>query len=184
MYEYIPRKTNKKAMYLVLMLLIGGVAVLFSSTLIMRSFRWIFQLIGIGFMTASIFLLTRYISKSFIYGIEQGHKEGYELTVTEVQGKRRITVCRLTVALMSGVETVEASDEQKREAIKKKIKEEGRQPFNYCTDIAPASVCYVFSEECNEKVAVVFQPDETIMSYLSSVKNDTEDIGDETDDNQ
>jgi hypothetical protein len=165
MYQYIPQKSNRRAMYLVCLFLIGGGLLLFLSTKLkgVIGFIWIFQLIGISFCAASIFIFSRYVSKSYIYAITN---EG-DLTVTEVQGKRRITVCRLSIASASRIESCEGSETEKINAIKKHIKTEKRKVYNYCIDIVPSAVCYVFSEEF-EEVAVIFQPDEKMLDILNS----------------
>lgn len=171
MYEYIPQKSNKKAMYLVCLFLIGGGLLLFLSTWLedVFGFIWVFQLIGIAFCAASIFIFTRYISKSYIYAVT---RDG-DLTVTEIQGRKRITVCRLSISAISRVESFESADEGRLNALKNEIKNEKRKIYNYCIDIAPSDFCYIFSEEY-EDLAVVFQPDKRMLEYLKSndAKND------------
>ena len=55
MYQYIPQKSNKKAMYLVCLFLIGGGLLMFLSTKLkgVIGFVWVFQLIGIALCAAS-----------------------------------------------------------------------------------------------------------------------------------
>ncbi len=171
MYQYIPQKSNKKAMYLVCLFLIGGGLLMFLSTKLkgIIGFIWIFQLIGIALCAASIFIFSRYVSKSYIYAVTN---EG-DLTVTEVQGRKRITVCRLSIPQMSRVESFEGAQTEKINAIKKQIKSEKRKVYNYCIDLVPSTVCYVFSEEY-ENVTVIFQPDEKMLDILKGYKK-TED---------
>lgn len=165
MYQYIPQKSNKKAMYLVCLFLIGGGLLLFLSTKLkgIVGFIWIFQLIGIALCAASIFIFSRYVSKSYIYAVTN---EG-DLTVTELQGKRRVTVCRLSIAQASRIESFEGAQTEKINEVKKQIKSEKRKVYNYCIDLVPSAVCYVFSEEF-EEVAVIFQPDEKMLDILKS----------------
>ena len=103
------------------------------------------------------------MSKSYIYAVTN---DG-DLTVTEVQGKRRVTVCRLSIAQASRIESFEGADNEKINAIKKQIKSEKRKVYNYCIDLVPSAVCYVLSEEF-EEVAVIFQPDEKMLEILNS----------------
>lgn len=165
MYEYIPQKSNKKAMYLVCLFLIGGVLLMFLSMRLkgIIGFIWVFQLIGIALCAASIFIFSRYVSKGYIYAIT---KDG-DLTVTEVQGRRQITVCRLSIAQISEIELLDSPDAERTNAIKKKIKSEKRKVYNYCIDLVPSRVCYIFSEEY-EAITVIFQPDEKMMEYIKT----------------
>jgi len=87
--------------------------------------------------------------------------------VTEVQGRKRITVCRLSISQMSRIESFEGAQTEKINAIKKQIKSEKRKVYNYCIDLVPSTVCYVLSEEYDE-VAVIFQPDEKMLEILNS----------------
>ena len=171
MYQYIPQKSNKKAMYLVCLFLIGGGLLMFLSTKLkgVIGFVWVFQLIGIALCAASIFIFSRYVNKGYIYAIT----EDGDLTVTEAQGRKRITVCRLSVSQMSRVESFEGAQTEKINAIKKQIKSEKRKVYNYCIDLVPSTVCYVFSEEY-ENVTVIFQPDEKMLDILRSYEK-TED---------
>ena len=171
MYQYIPQKSNKKAMYLVCLFLIGGGLLMFFSTKLkgIIDFIWVFQLIGIALCAASIFIFSRYVSKAYIYVVT---KDG-DLTVIEVQGKKRITVCRLSIAQISRIESFDGTQTDNINAIKKQMKSEKRKVYNYCIDLVPSAVCYVFSEEYDE-VAVIFQPDEKMLDILKSYKK-TED---------
>lgn len=155
-------------MYLVCLFLIGGGLLLFLSTYLkgVIGFIWVFQLIGIALCAASIFIFSRYVSKSYIYAVTN---EG-DLTVTELQGKRKVTVCCLSISKASRIESFEGSQTEKINAVKKQIKTEKRKVYNYCIDLVPSTVCYVFSEEYDE-VAVIFQPDEKMIDILKSYKN-------------
>ena len=143
MYEYIPKKSNKKAMYLVCLFLIGGGLLMFLSTLLEGAFGfiWVFQLIGIAFCAASIFIFTRYISKSYIYAVT----EDGDFSVTEVQGRKRVTVCRLSISSISRIEVFDSVDGGRLSALKNEIKSEKRKIYNYCIDLAPLNFCYIFS---------------------------------------
>lgn len=171
MYQYIPQKSNKKAMYLVCLFLIGGGLLMFLSTKLkgIVGFIWVFQLIGLSLCAASIFIFSRYVSKGYIYAVT----DDGDFTVTETQGRKRITVCRLSVASASRIESFEGSDTDKINALKKQIKSEKRKVYNYCIDLVPSRVCYILSEEYDE-IAVIFQPDEKMLDILNSYKK-TED---------
>ncbi len=154
-------------MYLVCLFLIGGVLLMFLSMRLkgVIGFIWVFQLIGIALCAASIFIFSRYVSKGYIYAVT---KDG-DLTVTEVQGRRRVTVCRLAIAQITELELIDAPDAQKTAELKRKMKSEKRKVYNYCIDLVPERVCYIFSEEY-EAVTVIFQPDERLFEYLKKDK--------------
>ena len=150
-------------MYLVCLFLIGGLLLMFLSMRLKGAvdFIWVFQLVGIGLFTASIFIFSRFVAKGYIYSLS----EDGDLTITEFQGKRRVTVCRLSIAQLSAVEEINASDPKKIAEMKKKIKTEKRKLYNYSIDIVPSKACYIFSDEY-EPIAVLFQPDDKMLSYM------------------
>ena len=79
-------------------------------------FKWAVQLAGIVTLAIGIFILTRYVFKSFLYRID-ATESGADLTVTEIQKKSRITVCRIAV---SNIEQVNLFSSGEKEKEKKK----------------------------------------------------------------
>ena len=162
MYEYSPKRTNTAARRLILLFFLGAAALILITMMVPNvPFRWVFQLIAIGLLTAAIFLVTRYVTKLFLYRIENG-----DLTVTEAdaRGKRRITVCRVGVANIQSLERLDephAANAALADLKKQKIK-----LFDYTADLRPADSILLVVREGGEDLAIRLSFDETLFELL------------------
>jgi hypothetical protein len=154
LFEFIPEKNIKKLHRLVGACLFGALA-LMAVTAIFRemAYRWAVQLLSVGLLMMGVFILTRYIMKSFVYAVIRTDR-GDDLTVTEVQGKHRITVCRIALEGIERIIVVEQGDKQTDAQIKQTCKEQKRKRFNYCADLLDEKYICVFANECGESLAI------------------------------
>ena len=172
LYEYTPPKSNKKASGIVL-ILFSLAAGLFLFTIIFPDikFKWAIQLISIIAFVAVIFIISRYIAKSFVYAIFQSNDGTLDLTVSELTnaGRKKITVCRIAINNIEEAHLLDRSireQAEKASSLEKSAKSEQRKIFNYCPDINPSEVCILLVEECNEKFLIKLSPDSTLWEYL------------------
>ena len=177
-YEYTPQKSNKKALgtIIVLFSLATGLF-LFAMIFPEIKFRWVLQLISIIAFVAIIFIISRYIAKSFLYAIVQNDDENLDFTVTEITnaGRTQITTCRIALANIEKSYLLDRSIPEHVETLKalqKSAKSEGRKSFNYCPDINPTEVCVILVEECGEKFLLKLSPDATLWEYLKKDKRE------------
>ena len=173
-YEYIPQKSNKKAIGIIIILTTLAL-VLFAFTLIFPSLplKWIPQLIAIIAFVCVIFIISRYIAKSFLYTVVKNDDDTLDLTVTELTnaGRKKITVCRIAIANIEEAHLIDSTLSEsiaKVEALQKKAKSEHRKSFNYCPDINPSEFCILLVDECGEKFILKLSPDATLWGYLSN----------------
>jgi len=166
MYEIIPPKSNKSAQYFSIVLLVSAFAAMFFSSAIQPSYRSIIQFVSLVMLAFSILLMTRYVLSGYSYAIVKDDDEGYDLTVTELKRKSRITVCRIS---LSGIERVELVGADNKKAISSDSKKYKR--FNYCVDLKPARYMCVFCEECGEKFAINLSFDQKLFDILSAAKD-------------
>lgn len=163
MYQVIPKRTNSQASRLILLFFAGAAALMLITMLVPSiPFRWVFQLIALGLLTAAIFLVTRYITKLFFYRIENG-----DLTVIETdgKGKKQITVCRVGVGNVIRCEHLtrpEQTDAALADLKKRKIK-----LFDYTVDLRPAESLLVLVVEGGEELAIRLSFDEGLLSILT-----------------
>ena len=95
-YEYTPEKNTKKLAGVTGLLLGGAVILILIYKLIPRiSSPWMFQLLAVGMLMMAVFITSRYIMKSYVYAITEQDGDRL-LTVTEIQGRHTITVCRIS----------------------------------------------------------------------------------------
>ena len=134
MFEWIPQKTNKTAQTVILLLFVGA-AILLAFPMILPGlpFRWRVQLLALGFLTAAIFLTTRYVTKMYIYRVLDDGEGERDLTVTEtkVGGKARLTVCRVALSHICRRDLLENFDSTD-------WKKGGKKIFDYRVDLRPA----------------------------------------------
>ena len=163
MYQFIPKKTNYKAILIIFALFAASMGLFAFTTIFDRlPLRWIYQLIGVVCFIPSRLLLTRYVTRSFIYAIEPTDRGG-DFTVTEVAGKRRTVTCR--IALGSIKEKQVVSD--LKDARSKKIR-----IFDYRPDILPEKSILLLSDEGGETVYICLGYDEELLSALPSPKKE------------
>ena len=165
MYEVTPKKSNKAAQYTSVTLLISAFAAMVFSGIPGIPFRAVMQFLALVILSLSILLMTRYTLCAYSYAIVSDHSGGYDLTVTELKRKSRITVCRIG---LSGIEQVTLAKSADK-ALSANLKElsKGRKAYNYCIDLAPAQYIHIISEECGEALVIKLSYDERLFSILS-----------------
>ena len=153
-YEYSPPKSNKKASGIIL-ILFSLAAGLFLFTLLFPNipFKWAIQLISIVAFVAVIFIISRYVAKSFVYAIAEADDGTLDLTVSNIEEAYLLD--------RSNPEHIE-----KIKSLQKSAKADGRKSFNYCPDINPTEFCIILVEECGEKFMLKTSPNSTLCKYL------------------
>ena len=173
-YEYTPPKSNKKALGTVIILLSLAAGLFFFTMLFPDiKFKWLIQLISVIAFVAIIFIISRYMAKSFLYAILQTDDGALDFTVTEITnaGRTQITVCRIALSNIEEVHLLDRSISEhveKLEALKKNAKSDGRKSFNYCPDINPTEFSILLVEECGEKLLLKLSPDSTLLRYFNN----------------
>ena len=94
MEEFRPIRSNNKARNLIFILISAAIAI-FAICAFFKAMPllWLFQLIAFLLFTAGVFLVTRYLTKYYAYRID-----GDELTVMQINQRRQICVCRISLS--------------------------------------------------------------------------------------
>ena len=167
MYEYIPPQNVKKVMSAVGVSVLGGGALLAVTALLPRvACRWIFQLIAVALFALGIYLYSAYVARRFCYRIESSANGSLDLCVDELRAKGRVTVCRIAVSGISRVDVIERGDKEKKDRLKRQIREEKRKQFGYCAELLPEKTCCLLALECGESLAVTLSYDERLVELL------------------
>ena len=175
MYEHIPQSNKTKAKNIVSALLIGGFAIMtVTSSAKDMPLKWLFQLAGLAVITAGIFIMTRYLFKSFLYRVSPTDTGSADLSVIELQKKSRITVCRISVSGISEIRVFSAEEKEKEKTLLAEIKAGGRKRFDYCADLNPDRFMWLMADECGESVAIKLSYDETLYGILSDAEGTNE----------
>ena len=175
MYEHIPQSNKAKAKNIASALLVGGFTIMaVTSAAKEMPLKWLFQLAGLAVITVGIFIMTRYLFKSFLYRVSQTDTGSADLSVIELQKKSRITVCRISVSGILEVCVFTPEEKDKEKALLAKIKSDGRKRFDYCADLSPDRFMWLIADECGERVALKLSYDETLYGILSPNKETNE----------
>ncbi len=165
-YEYVPKKNTKKLASVTGALLGGAIILVLIYTLLPNpASPWMFQLLAIGMLMLAVFITARYIMKSFTYAIIEENGERL-LNVTELQGRRAITVCRLSISGIQTVTVASKNDKASDISVKERIRSEKRKSYNYCSDLFEDKYICIFSEECGEKIAVKLSWEQTLEQVI------------------
>ncbi len=170
MYEYIPQKTDKTAGKLIILFLAGGFGLMFLTVLIQGiPFRWAFQFLAIGLLTEAVLLVTRYVTRSFVYRLEENEEGETELAVIEITsgGKKQTVVCRLA---MSQIKKIDRFTREEEKAVSKAVHErkEKRRIFDYTVDLHLERAIQIVAEEYEEAVTVRLNDDERLYEIIRS----------------
>ena len=162
-YEYTPKKNTKKLAGVTGLLLGGAVILILIYKLIPRiSSPWMFQLLAVGMLMMAVFITSRYIMKSYVYAITEQDGDRL-LTVTEIQGRHTITVCRIS---LTNIQEVTVADNGQDAPVKNRIRSEKRKSYNYCIDFFEDKYACVFACEGGEDIAVKLSFDEKLCELL------------------
>lgn len=170
-FEYSPQKNTKK-LATVTGGLLGGAAIMIVFNAFMPNLPtpWMFQLLAVGMLMLAIFIVARYIMKSYVYAIIQENVEK-DLTVTEIQGRHTITVCRISLSGIENIVIVPKGDKAADMSVKDKIRSDKRKSFNYCSDLFDEKYICVFSCEAGEPIAIKLSWDKTLEELLEKECN-------------
>lgn len=173
MYETTPNKSNNKARSLSILLLITAFAAMMFSGIPGIPFRSVMQLIALVMLAFSILLITRYVLSSYSYAVVSKREGGFDLTVTELKRKSRITVCRIS---LSSIEKITlAKSENKELTARLKALSKGKKSYNYCIDLVPEKYIHIVSNECGEELVIKLSYDKRLFSILSEASGKTSD---------
>ncbi len=170
LYEYAPKKDTKRLSLLTLSMFAGaviimGVTVVFPA----MAYKWAVQLISLGLLAMGVFFTARYVMRGYVYRIEVfDENEGAELTVTELQGRHIITVCRLTLSSIDETVTVCPTDKPETDALKARINADKRKKYDYCVDMFGSKQLCVLATVGGEAIAVKLSYDEKLETMLKN----------------
>lgn len=174
-YEYRPEKNNTR-IFGIMMIMFSLGAAFFVTPLLVPSvpFHWLFQLLGVVAIIAVIYLLTRYVAKSFVYAVIEDDGQ-LDFTVTEITngGRKSITVCRVAIANISELHVFDMNDPEQKLREKEMIStahHESRKAYDYCADMKTSPVCILLLEECGEPLLIKIAADDRLCSLLGGEK--------------
>ena len=162
MYEYAPRSQKRRELRLFLVCLAPALLLLLFSLLPQTPAPHLCRLLGACMAVAAAWIASRYLLRSYIYCLAPREDGGgsFDLTVTEVYGKRRRVVCRISLA---DIETVARENGETRS---ERVRSE--RYFQYTDVICSASFCILTVREENTLCRIRLMADDTLYHILQN----------------
>ena len=114
-------------------------------------FPFVFQCIGIAFVTVGIFTATRYLVKKYVYSTQKIGEGDYDFVVNEVNGRNSKVVCRINADEITDL--IYSSDGKTPPKYRGKNGKD-IMGFDYCQNIKPESAYYLYANIREGKVCV------------------------------
>lgn len=160
MYEYKVKRKNKAAAITIAFSFAVSAICLFGGRF-SGSFRSVTEIVGLLAFFFAILIMGRYLLREYIYSVEKTENGEVDLTVVEVQGKRRTTVCRIG---LSEIKEILFEDPVSRGAVRKRLKPMKR--YDYCIDLSPSRSIHLLFSDGDRAVAVRLEPDERMKALI------------------
>ena len=168
--QWIPKKSNQTAKNMIL-LLFGGSFCLLAVTYAVPDvpFRWAFQTVALLLLTAGVFLVTRYLTKMFVYRVQTTDDGTLDLTVTEsaTNGKRPVTVCRIGMEQIQRVILFDLSDGGESLWAFKEFKKGRKKIYDYRVDLKPTKSILLSVNEGDDELYLLLSYEADLLALLS-----------------
>lgn len=162
-YEYRPTPEKRKEKLLTALLF--SVAILFfaGSYLPGIPVPWAFQSVAVGALGGCIYLVSRYLSRSFSYRVEDSSYGDFtDLIIVEKIGKKTRTVCRIAV---SDVQNVERLTRENRKPLLEKTKKS--RVYQYHAQMEPTDHYLLTFLENEESSYLLISADQALIDRIS-----------------
>lgn len=167
MFSTTPKKQNKLTAFACIACFVCGIG-LFALSIGQPDLPYatiVTQLFGVLFLTAGIYLYTKYFAHQYIYAVQPGGIfdangcEIYDLVVMDTVGKnKQSVVCRLSLRDMVQIQARPARATKKNGYPKIEATQEGGRVFYYCADMVPEKILAIYDSEGNV-VVLTFEQD-------------------------
>ncbi len=101
MYEYAPKFAKKKEKLLTALVLVIGLLIYFVSFIPGVPYGALFQIAGVCGIAAMILLFSMVVARNYVYAIEEDEDGSLDFIITELYGRRRMVVCRVSLTSVS-----------------------------------------------------------------------------------
>ena len=129
------------------------------------------RLAAVGAITGGLYITVRWLAREYIYTLEQQDNGQIDFVVTEQNGRRQITVCRVSADTLTELRPL-----AKGERIPKPTK--NRRVYHYCADLRPANAALLTLRDGDGEAILHFAPDDGLFRLLAE-RIPTADSGDE-----
>ena len=154
MITFTPKRKVKAAGALSLSLMIAAVVIYALSTMDIFAARAVLQLISVIFATAAIFILSKYVITSFAYTVCENDGGGYDLLVSQVSGRKNVTVCRISIGDIKKIKHIKRGDKSCKKA------------YNYSAELFARELLLLEINDEGSVFYVKLQPDKAFEDMI------------------
>ena len=161
-YTCKAKRQNLKAVAVTAVFTVAFLSDLFLLPLpFMDPYRHLLEFLLAVFAAVAVTVAGRYLLKDYRYILTE-NGDGVDLVVTETQGKRRRTVCRVSLT-----DIREIADECKdnRRSLNERCRTMKR--YDYCIDLSAERAFRIFLTEREEEISIRLSVDEGLKAHLS-----------------
>ena len=162
MYEYAPRSPKSREKRLFLVCLAPALLLLLLSLLPQTPVPHLCRLLGVCMAVASAWIASRYLLRRYSYRVapREDGVDSLDLTVTEIYGRRRRVVCRISLA------DIEAVARENREKQNTRV---GAERYFQYTDVIDSSFfCLLTVRDGNLLCRIRLMADDTLYHILQN----------------
>lgn len=152
---------NRKAHVLCVAFLIVA-AILFATRFVVDKHQGIIDLGTLGFITASVFLYTKYVSAVYYYDTMSTAEGEWLFIVRKVIGKRSDTLCRIAYAEILSIKK-ETKDERKAHKTPR-----GTMKYFYTPTLFPEKVYRIQSRSAYERAEIVIECQDELAAMIGT----------------
>lgn len=155
-----PKATNKRAQYLIVAFLFGAAA-FFVVYLAVEHYKGLIGLGTLAFITAAVFIYTKYIAPEYYYDILIANDTPL-FVIRQLTGKRYVTLCRIELRSIMKVERASAQERREHKT------PDGFVKYVYTPSLGPDTVYIITSVSRYEKAEITIEANDEFAALLTS----------------
>ena len=161
MHEFAPKpKKTKEKIIMSVSLLLGAVSYGVGTLL---PYPALYQLFTVLCLTAAVLITVRYLLRDYIYRVMLKEDGALDLTVTEIMGKKRTVVCRISAEDIKAITPLAVVS---RKELYKKCK--GKPLYRYVSELQPQEVYLLEIFDERTPYYLEISADKTLIALLKS----------------
>lgn len=153
------KNNNAKILFFVFLILSAAATVLYLTVEIKRS---LVGLVALIFITAAVFVYTKYVSSEYFYDVTFDYNRNPVFVVRQRTGKKDTTLCRMD---LYAITAVQKQDKKQRSEHKTKY---GYLKYNYTPTISPDETYLITVVSRYEKAEIRIEATEEFANLLLS----------------
>lgn len=169
-YRYTPRAKNKLAICLVVSLGAASLFCLLFGMVNLLSLRTLWHSLLLVLLVSDLYLYLRFCATSYCYLITDEWGEP-TLVVTQLQGKRASTACRLSLCRLLSLDEVDAEEKESARRTLAAFRAE-RHRYSYLATLRAGKTQILYGHEGGVRFAIRLEGDDAFVAALRAAHAD------------